>query len=126
MKTLWSILSVLAVAHLLAIGGIIAYLVFTGRLDADRMRDLRTLMSETGTQRAARLAEAEIKASRDAAAAQLAAKVGTPPVTSTDALDLKLQQSQVDLTRLESLKRDVQILQDTLRRERAALDADRA
>jgi hypothetical protein len=126
MKTLWSILSIVAVAHLLAIAGIIAYLVGTGRLDAPRMREVRQLMSETSTQRDARLEQDKIKAARDAAAAQSAAKIGTPPVTAADALDLKLEQSQIDLTRLESLKRDVQVLQETLARERAALDTERS
>jgi hypothetical protein len=54
------------------------------------------------------------------------AKVGTAPVAAAEALDLKLQLSEFDQARLEAMKREVSILRDTLKRERAALDTDRA
>lgn len=126
MKTLWSILSVIAMANLLALAGIVGYLKVTDRLDAQRVRELRQLFTETGSQRKAREEEAKSKAESDAAAAKENAKKGTAPVTAGDALDIKVQQSQVDLTRMEALKRDVQVLQETLARGKKALNDERA
>lgn len=125
MKTLWSILSVIAIANLLAILGIVGYLKTSDRLDATRVKELRQLFSETGAQRKAKEEEAKSEAEKNAAAAKESSKKGTPPVTSGDALELKLQQSQIDVARVESLKREVQILQDTLARRKAALDSER-
>lgn len=125
MKTIWSILSVAAVANLIALVGIVAYLYSTGRLDATRLRETRQLFSQTAAQRAELAKLAGDKAVTDAAVAKEQSKVGTPPITAGDAMDLKLQQSQIDAARLESLKREVQILQETLARQKAALDADR-
>ncbi len=126
MKTLWSILSVIALANLLALTGIVGYLKMTDRLDGQRVRELRQLFAETGSQRKAREEEAKSKAEQDAAAAKESAKKGTAPVTAGDALDIKVQQSQVDLTRMEALKRDVQVLQETLARGKQALSEERA
>lgn len=125
MKTIWSVLSVAAVANLIAIIGIVLYLNSTGRLDATRMRELRALLSETTKERDAKIADAKAKAEKDEKAQKEQAKIGTPPVTGADALMLKLEQSQIDQTRLENLRRDVQILQETLKRERRALDGDK-
>jgi hypothetical protein len=125
MKTIWSILSVAAVANLIALAGIIAYLSATGRLDGDRLREVRQLFTQTTAQRAEQAKLAGEKAVIDAAAAKEQAKVGTPPITAGDAMDLKLQQSQIDAARIESLKREVQILQETLARQKAALDSER-
>lgn len=126
MKTLWSVLSVIAIANLLALLGIVGYLKMSDRLDAQRVRELRQLFNETGSQRKAKEEEAKSQAEKDAAAEKENAKKGTAPVTAGDALEFKLQQSQVDLARIESLKRDVQVLQETLARQKKALDDDRA
>ncbi len=126
MKTIWSILSVAAVANLIAIVGIVAYLVSTGRIDAPRMREIRALLTETTAQRAAKTEAEKTKAAEDAKLAKEDAKVGTPPVTGADALMLKLEQSKIDQARIETMKRDVQVLQETLLRAREGLDAERA
>jgi hypothetical protein len=126
MKTIWSVLSVAAVANLLALVGIVLYLNSTGRLDAERMREIRVLLSETAGQRATKAALAKEQAEREAKAAQEQAKVGTPPVTGADALLLKQEQSQIDMARLEMMRRDVETLRDTLRRERSALDEQKS
>ena len=125
MKTLWNILAVIAVGNLLALIGLVGYLKLSDRLDATRMREVRALFSITGKERKAQEAEAKTKAEEDAKIAKEESKKGTPPVSAADTLDLKIQQSQIDVARLESLKREVQILQETLGRQKAKLDSDR-
>ena len=125
MKAIRTVLSVVGVAHLLALIALVGYLKFTDRLDTRRMRDIRQLFTEKVKARDAREGEAVTKAEQAALVAKEDAKKGVPPVTAGDSLELKLQQSQIDVARIESLKREVQLLQDTLARQRAALTADR-
>ncbi len=59
MKKLWTILSVLAIANLLAMLGFVGYLKATDRLSMDRMRELREKFTATVTQDNAKKAQAE-------------------------------------------------------------------
>jgi hypothetical protein len=124
MKTLWASLSVLAVANLLALLGLIGWLSASDRLDLSRVRAIRTTLAETLTQQKAREDEANAKAEADARAVKEKEEAAKPPIGAADTLDLKLEQSKADQERLEAVRREVRFLQETLKRERAALDAD--
>jgi colicin import membrane protein len=125
-KTLWTVLSVLAVANLLALLGLVGWLKSSDRLDASRVRQIREVFKETLTQQKSREEEAKAKAEAEQKAAEEQAKAARPPVTAADTLELKLEQSKADQERMDALRRDAKILQDTLKRERAQLDADKA
>jgi flagellar basal body-associated protein FliL len=122
MRLLWTVLSVLAVAHILALLGFIGWLGASDRLDGVRVKEVRALFTETAAQRQAREEQERLAAEAEAAAALEAERARIPPVTAAGTLELKLQQSQADQARLEGIRREVQILQDTLRREREALN----
>src|SRR5215471_4812518 len=126
MKTLWTILSVLAVANLLALSAFVGWLRTSDRVDMARVRQVRQMFSETLTQQKTR--EEEVKAVAEAQAKSDAekAKVDQPPIGASDALTLKLEQGKADQERLESLRREVQILRETLQRERNQLESDKA
>jgi len=123
MKTVWTALSVLAVANLLALLALGGWLKSADRLDLGRVKQIRQIFTETLTQQKARLDEAKAKADAEEKAAAEKIKEGQPPVTSADTLELKLEQSKADQERMESLRRETRILQETLRRERAQVDA---
>jgi hypothetical protein len=126
MKFLWRILSIVAVANLLALLAFVGWLKISDRLDQGRVREVRELFTKTGAQRKAEAAEAQAKAEADEKLAAERGRAGTVPVTASETLDLKIQLSELDQARLEAMRREVSILQDTLRRERKVLDADRA
>lgn len=126
MKAIWTILSVLAVANLLALLGLVGWLKSTDRLDNSRIRQIREVFKETLAQQKAREDDAKAKADAEQKAAEEKAKAALPPVTAADTLELKLEQSKVDQERMEALRRDVKILQDTIKRERTQLDIDKA
>jgi hypothetical protein len=126
MKTIWTALSVMAVANLLALVGLIGWLKTADRLDVARIRQVREMFKDTVTQQKAREDEAKAKADADQKAAEEKAKAALPPVTAADTLELKLDESKADQERLESLRREVKVLQETLKREHAQLDIDRA
>ncbi len=123
MKALWTILSTLALANLLALIGLVAWLSTSDRLDMGRVHDIRQILSRTITD--VRL-EQEQEAQQAAAQAAIDAeqsKVGTPPVTATDIVNLKVQAGQVEQERLNRLRSEVDAMQATLRRQTDDLDA---
>jgi hypothetical protein len=124
MKTIWTTLSVLAVANLLALLALGGWLKSADRLDIGRIKQIRQIFTETLTQQTTRLDEAKAKAEAEEKAAAEKSKEGQPPVTSADTLELKLEQSKADQERMESLRRETRIMQETLRRERAQVDAE--
>jgi hypothetical protein len=123
MRLLWTALSVVAIANLLALIGFVGWLKATQRLDSARVTEVRQLLRETIPAKKAREAEDQKKLDEAKKEEEAKAHAQLPPVTASDTLALKLQQSQADQARLESIRRDVQIMQDTLKRERASLDA---
>jgi hypothetical protein len=125
MRTLWTALSVLAVANLFALLGLGGWLATTHRLDVTRAREVRRLLSETAAERSAREEGEKSKREEADRAAAEAASARVPPVAAEGVLHMKLEESQADQARQEAARREVQIMQDTLRRERRALDADR-
>jgi hypothetical protein len=126
MKTVWTILSVLAVANLIALGAFVGWLSGSDRIDLSRVRQIREVLTETVAQQKAREAEAAKKAEAEQSAAAEAAKAGRPPATAAELLEFKLEQSRLDEERQRAQRREIQLLRETLQRERAQLDADQA
>lgn len=124
MKGLWTALTVLAIANLLALAGLGAWLVQSDRMDMARARKLRELVSTTLTaeqSEAARLAaEAEAKEKAEAAA-KLEARA---PLTAAEQLEARLEATELDRQRAERLKREVQDLRLSLSAERERLDSE--
>lgn len=133
MKAIWTMVSTLAIANLLAIVAIVGWLKSSGRLDAERLREVRVLLSETTALRDAKRAE-DAKAKEVAAkSAEEAAKAKEPPVTSAQKLLVRLEEADADKARMERMKQEAAQLQTTiaqqvkdLETQRAALQAERS
>lgn len=126
MRSLWTILSVVAVANVLGLGAFIGWLHATDRIDLDRVRRIREVLNETVAEERARIeAEAaEAAAAAEAERQRLADR--EPPLTVADALDVKLQADETDRLREERRQREAMDLRRTLARERELLDQQRA
>lgn len=124
MKSLWSFIGVLAVAHLLALAGLGAWLVGTDRLDGERLERVRTILSETIPEEKARLAE-EADAAEQARILEAAkAAEATMPIGAADRVQLKLELSEIDRQQFLRMQREMQDLKLSLTRERQLLDDD--
>ncbi len=126
MKAVWHIITIVALANLIAIGGFVWWLHFSGRLDMGRVEAVRTMLSET-------LAEQQARESAEAAQTQTQAeqaaeieRMSGPPVTASEVLSLRIETSEEDLQRISRLRREVRDLSETLASERRKLDAERA
>jgi hypothetical protein len=128
MRTIWTIVSVLAVANLLALAAFMGWLVLADRMDLGRVREIRAVLSETvSEQRARGEAEEQARLEAEAEAARLAAAdpgVGEP-VTAAQLVNLKLEFSELDEQRLMRLRREFDDLRRTLEAERRQLDEQR-
>lgn len=133
MRAIWNGLCILALANLLAIGGIIAWLFVSGRLDKDRMTKLREVLSVTVADETARLEEASAQVEQEAQQAQLAARELEAPLSAAEQLHVRLDLSEVDHQRIERLRQETADLtvavnrdQQRLAEERRAFDAEKA
>ncbi len=126
MRTIWNIISVLALSNLIAILVFVLWLWQTKRLNGDRIQEVRNLLGTTADEQA--MAEAE-KAKQDAEAeakAEDAARLLNPPMTSSAqvaVLNQIQQQTAQALRRLEEEKRQLSAALDA--RERAIEDLRR-
>lgn len=124
MSTLWRIVSVIAVANLLALLGLAGWLAASDRLDLARLRAVRQVLAPTRAADRAKEEEAKRQAEEAARAQAEKAKVGTPPVTAAERLAIKIEQSEADHQRLERARKEIEDLRRTLMLERDRLDAD--
>ncbi|MCB9846175.1 MAG: hypothetical protein H6811_09345 [Phycisphaeraceae bacterium] len=123
MRRLWTILSIAAVANLLALAAFVGWLVGTQRLNVDRVREIRLMLTESLPAQAQR-------EQSEREAAEWAAEPAAPPVegmarSSEDLVEARRDLSEVDRQRLERLRREVQDLQRELSRREATLQEQR-
>jgi hypothetical protein len=125
MKTIWTVLSVLAVANLIALAGLVGWLAKSDRLNMDRVRAVREAIVKPISQEKTEVEE-KSKA-EDAAKAQAAAeaKASKPPLTAAEKLQARIEATELDRQRIERLKREVADLQQRLAADRAELERER-
>lgn len=128
MKTIWTVLSVLAVANLLAVTAFVGWLRSSERLDMERVRQVRELLQPTITEVKAKaeLARAEQVAQKKKQEEE--AKAARAPLTASEQLEARLEANELDRQRVKSLKTEVESLrrslrdaQEQIRREREEL-----
>jgi len=125
MRTLWIIVSTLAVANLLALAGFVGWLVASDRLDQGRLERIRTVLSTTIAQEEALAEEQAAEEERTAARQAALAKAQRLPLTSEQALALADTFDQLGTREIDRLDRQAQDLRRTLAQEQADLDQRR-
>lgn len=124
MKALRLFIGTVAVANLLALIGFGGWLYATDRLNMDRVEAVRAMFSETIAEERARAAEEAAEEARLERVAAQEEQDARPPLGASEILDIRAEQREIAEQRSERLKREVEDLQRTLAKERAALDAD--
>jgi len=122
MKTLKRSILVLLVLNLIATLVGMGWLLTSGRVNKERVVELTQLFDEPVQIEQARL-KAEQKAIEDAAAAQ-PKPLPALALNSDERNLVRVEMTQVDIARLERMKREVQDLQLTLRKERTNLSSE--
>lgn len=126
MKTLWNLLSVLAVANFLAILGFVGWLASSERLNVDRLRAVKESLVETVPAQKAREAEEASKKEAEVKLAAAKAKESRPPMTAQEKLAVRLEATELDMQRYKKLQSDIEAMQTNLRAQAERLTAERA
>lgn len=107
MKTIWNVLSVMAVANVLAAIGVVGWLGASGRLSADRLDETRQMFAlSIEDEKAQAEAEAERLATEQAEAAE-AERMRVPPL-STEAV-IEQQQDEEETMRQRLLRQEADL-----------------
>ena len=126
MKTIWNIVSVLALANVLAVAGVVGWLSGSGRLDAQRLRDLRELLAEPAAEERAREEQEAAAAEAAIAAQEQAARDNEAPLSAAEQLHVRLDLSEVDHQQMERLRVETSDLKETIELGQARLAQERA
>ncbi len=126
MKTIWTILSVLAVANLLAIAGFSGWLIKSERLDMDRLREVRAMLAVTIPEEKAAEEAAAKAAEAERIAADAARETERIPLTAAQMLATRLEVTQLDEERFKRVAREIEDLRERLAADQARLDRTRA
>lgn len=123
-RAIWTIVTTLALANLLAILGFALWLGVSGRLSMDRVEQIRVMLQETVQDETARLEQEAEEAELAETAALEAEKAKKPPISAEDRLALQSQHDAIMQQNLERTRRTLEDMRRTLEREREALDKD--
>ena len=126
MRNLWTVVSVLALANLFAIASFVGWLAASGRLDRERIEEVRQMLGETPDEREARLgAELEAEEARTQEVEQLRERVDTlltSPMTAEELVALQQEAAMAADQRMTRAMRELADLRSLLAQERAQTD----
>lgn len=128
MKRAWTIISILAMANLLAMAGFAGWLGASGRLSKERMEAIRRTLSvpvaveRAEAEKAARLAAREASKAGEGETIIASDESSGLPIPASVLMSLKIEHGEVDRQRVELLRQQVEQLRLTLAREREELD----
>ncbi len=111
------IISTLALANLLALGGFVGWLAATGRVSRERVEAVRTIFSPTVEGEEAAKAEAEKLEAAERLEAAKAEKMAAPPIPAEERLKQQRDDAEVKLQAKQRLDSDLKSLQTFLVRE---------
>ena len=132
MKTLWNVVSFLAVVHLLALALFVGWLWQTDRLDDRRVQAVRSIFASTIAENEAQAQAARLEAERASLLAAEEGRRAAPSLPSADRVRT-VSGAQADdarsVRRINDVKaqlsREIELAETQIQEQRAALDADR-
>ncbi|MGD1916304.1 MAG: hypothetical protein ACFCBV_08985 [Phycisphaerales bacterium] len=126
MRNLWTIVSVMALANLIAIAAFVGWLGVSGRLDRERIDEIREILGETPDDREARFtAEIEAEEARTQEMDALRERVEellTSPMTAEELVGLQQEAAMAADQRMTRAMRELDDLRSLLAQERAQTD----
>lgn len=122
MKSLWTIIAVLALANLLAVGALVAWLGATDRLDRERVLAVKQILVDPVPVTKAKQAADESKAKDDAKKAAEEAKLKRQPTTSEQEISVRMDEIEIDRQRAMRLRSEASLLQKSLAEQIASVE----
>lgn len=125
MKSIWNAISIVAVANMLALLGLIGWLVSGDRLDINRAREIRERLTTTVAHDKALEEAKKLEEDAKIAAEEAEQKASRPPLSAQERLDARLEATELDRQRAMRLRREIEDLQAQLDRQRGEIEAAR-
>jgi len=125
LRSVWIMISTLAIANLLALIGLVAWMQATDRLDANRVQKLREMFSVTISAERAQEEQKIVLAQAAEVQAKAGAQIGKDPTTAEDKLEAAAVREEVETQRARRVQRETSDLINTLMREREELERQR-
>jgi FAD/FMN-containing dehydrogenase len=120
-KKLQTLILSIVIVNAVAIVGFSGWLLYTGRIDRERVQKVREIFKETVDQEKVRI-EIETSQKEEANRASAVGAPGRPPRAASELVAMRLEATDVDRQRIERMRREVQDLQRKLRRDQTVLD----
>lgn len=124
-KSIWLVISTIAVANLLALIGFAGWLVASDRLNMDRVEAIREMIAPTAAEEAARLKAEETEREAELARLEEQGELGAIPLSAADRLNILREVDEVSRQRFERMERETRDLQRQLRDELDAIASER-
>lgn len=125
MKIIWNALALLAIAHVLAILGLVGWLAATQRISRERLDTVRAVLREPVPVELARV-EAEQAKTEQTQGEKAAAQLPDPPLSAVEQIEDATMLNAAGDLRLDRLRRETEDLARTLDIERRRIEEDRA
>ncbi|TVQ78175.1 MAG: hypothetical protein EA380_06395 [Phycisphaeraceae bacterium] len=126
MRSVWLVISSLALANMLALVMFFGWLAGTERLSSDRIETVRSIFVETVSETEERLRKEEREAERLAGEEAEQAKVGTPPITAEQRMLIIDEHADLVNHRIRRTQRETEDLIRLLDRQLRELNAEQA
>ncbi len=123
MKSIGLVVAVVAVANLLALAGFVAWLKASDRIDSDRVRRIREILSVTVGEEVAAKDAADVQAKAQAKAESEAARLVVPPETAAEKIAASTDADDAQLLAVVRRRRELDDVMRAIERQRADLDA---
>lgn len=125
MKTMWTVLSVLALANLIAIGVLVGWLKSSDRLSQDRVQRIRTIFSQSVAQERAEEAAAKAQEERQERERLAEAEAARPPIATEQRLAIIREYEERRLQDALRTQRETSNLIQTLVTKQDKFEADK-
>ncbi len=122
MKRIWTMLSVLAVANVLALGGFVGWLVQSDRLNKERVQRVREMLALTISAEKAAMDAETLKQEAAKTEAAAAEKLAQPPVPASQVIAASIQQQDADVQTTLRKQRELEDLRSSLLRLQSNLE----
>jgi len=124
-RSMWLIVSTIAVANLLALAGFVGWLAASDRLDFDRIEQVRELIAPTRSEEMARARALEAEEAAAKARLEEQGDLGALPINAADRLSVLREVDEVSRQRFERMERETRDLQRQLRAELESIATER-
>lgn len=122
MRSIWLILSMLALANILALGGVLSWLGATDRLNSERITKIREMLAKPAAVEAEELAAQAVAHTQAAEKAAEEEKLARPPIPAADRIAADQAEAELALQRMLRRQREIDDLGSQLLRRQDELD----